>query len=380
MEQIIIKRGNTLIPLASKKTATSIKSATQNVALLGDDTLNIVVVSPFKLDFLIGDTTFVYGNIYKLNRLPKVKKNGMYEFEYELEFEGAQYDMMRVTYDLTIDTTSNQLADVSGDSLTGNLRRFAKVMVSNLNRVFKNMWELGECPDTAEDKTLTFSESENCVSVIQNLCKEFETEFEVLYSGYSGKYTINFKKIGKTFPYKFEFGKNNGLYQLTRENVSTSNIVTRLKVYGSTENITAKYRAQRLCLPNRSKRDCIEDAAAVRKYGIWEARKYFDDIKPSRTGKVEKIFSDSVLKFVDSTMFDLNEKDESGNTKYLLAETSAKVHFNTGNLAGYEFEVHSYDHATHTFTLKKDRQTNAEMFSLPKVHRHSVSARKTNTS
>lgn len=360
MEQIIIKRGNTLIPLASKKTATSIKSATQNVALLGDDTLNIVVVSPFKLDFLIGDTTFVHGNIYKLNRLPKVKKNGMYEFEYELEFEGAQYDMMRVTYDLTIDTTSNQLADVSGDSLTGNLRRFATVMVSNLNRVFKNMWELGECPDTAEDKTLTFSESENCLSVIQNLCKEFDTEFEVLYSG---KYTINFKKIGKTFPYKFEFGKNNGLYQLTRENVSTSNIVTRLKVYGSTENITAKYRAQRLCLPNRSKRDSyIEDAAAVRKYGIWEARKYFDDIKPSRTGKVEKVFSDSVLKFVDSTMFDLNEKDESGNTKYLLAETSAKVHFNTGNLAGYEFEVHSYDHATHTFTLKKQTDERGNVF------------------
>lgn len=360
MEQIIIKRGNTWIPLASKKTATSIKSATQNVALLGDDTLNIVVVSPFKLDFLIGDTTFVYGNIYKLNRLPKVKKNGMYEFEYELEFEGAQYDMMRVTYDLTIDTTSNQLADVSGDSLTGNLRRFATVMVSNMNRVFKNMWELGECPDTAEDKTLTFSESENCLSVIQNLCKEFDTEFEVLYSG---KYTINFKKIGKTFPYKFEFGKNNGLYQLTRENVSTSNIVTRLKVYGSTENITAKYRAQRLCLPNRSKRDSyIEDAAAVRKYGIWEARKYFDDIKPSRTGKVEKVFSDSVLKFVDSTMFDLNEKDESGNTKYLLAETSAKVHFNTGNLAGYEFEVHSYDHATHTFTLKKQTDERGNVF------------------
>lgn len=363
MEQIIIKRGNTLIPIASKKTATSIKSATQNVALLGDDTLNIVVVSPFKLDFFIGDTTFVYGNIYKLNRLPKVKKNGMYEFEYELEFEGAQYDMMRVTYDLTIDTTSNQLADVSGDSLTGNLRRFATVMVSNLNRVFKNIWELGECPDTAEDKTLTFSESENCLSVIQNLCKEFDTEFEVLYSGNSGKYTINFKKIGKTFPYKFEFGKNNGLYQLTRENVSTSNIVTRLKVYGSTENITAKYRAQRLCLPNRSKRDSyIEDEAAVKKYGIWEARKYFDDIKPSRTGKVEKIFSDSVLKFVDSTMFDLNEKDESGNTKYLLAETSAKVHFNTGNLAGYEFEVHSYDHATHTFTLKKQTDERGNVF------------------
>lgn len=61
-------------------------------------------------------------------------------------------------------------------------------------------------------------------------------------------------------------------------------------------------------------------------------------------------------------MFDLNEKDESGNTKYLLAETSAKVHFNTGNLAGYEFEVHSYDHATHTFTLKKQTDERGNVF------------------
>lgn len=363
MEQIVITRANgDKIPIANRKTATSIKSASQSVALLGDDTVNIVVSSPFKQIFLIGDVIYIYGNIYRLNRLPKVKKTGMHEFQYELEFEGAQYDMMRATYDLTIDTTKNELADVSADSLTGNMKRFADVLVSNLNRVFPGKWLLGDCPETSEDTTLTFAETDNCLSVAQDLCKQFDTEFDIEYNIKSGVHTINFRKVGKTFPYTFQYGKNKGLYSLSRENVSSANIITRLKVYGSTENITYKYRAKRLCLPGKSKQESyIEKPEAVAKYGIWEGRKYFDTIKPSRTGKVTAL-GGSVLQFVDDSMFDLNEKDAQGNTKYLLTESSAKVHFNTGNLAGYEFEVHSYDHATHTFTLKKQTDERGNVF------------------
>lgn len=363
MEQIVITRANgDKIPIANRKTATSIKSASQSVTLLGDDIVNIVVASPFKQTFLIGDVIYIYGNIYRLNRLPKVKKTGMHEFQYELEFEGAQYDMMRATYDLTIDTTKNELADVSADSLTGNMKRFADVLVSNLNRVFPGKWLLGDCPETSEDTTLTFAETDNCLSVAQDLCKQFDTEFDIEYNIKSGVHTINFRKVGKTLPYTFQYGKNKGLYSLSRENVSSANIITRLKVYGSTENITYKYRAKRLCLPGKSKQESyIEKPEAVAKYGVWEGRKYFDTIKPSRTGKVTAL-GGSVLQFVDDTMFDLNEKDAEGNTKYLLIESSAKVHFNTGNLSGYEFEVHSYDHATHTFTLKKQTDERGNVF------------------
>lgn len=363
MEQIVITRANgDKIPIANRKTATSIKSASQSVTLLGDDIVNIVVASPFKQTFLIGDVIYIYGNIYRLNRLPKVKKTGMHEFQYELEFEGAQYDMMRATYDLTIDTTKNELADVSADSLTGNMKRFADVLVSNLNRVFPGKWLLGDCPETSEDTTLTFAETDNCLSVAQDLCKQFDTEFDIEYNIKSGVHTINFRKVGKTLPYTFQYGKNKGLYSLSRENVSSANIITRLKVYGSTENITYKYRAKRLCLPGKSKQESyIEKPEAVAKYGVWEGRKYFDTIKPSRTGKVTAL-GGSVLQFVDDTMFDLNEKDAEGNTKYLLTESSAKVHFNTGNLSGYEFEVHSYDHATHTFTLKKQTDERGNVF------------------
>jgi len=363
MEQIVITRANgDIVPIANKKTATSIKSATQNVTLLGDDTVTIVVTSPFKQTYLLGDAITIYGNVYHLNRLPKVKKTGMHEFQYDLEFEGAQYEMMRATYDLTIDTTNNTLADVSAESLTGNLQRFATVLVANLCRIFPGKWVLGICPDTAEDKTLTFSEGDNCLSVCQSLCSEFETEFDIEYNSASGVFTLNFRKVGKTFPYTFKFGKNLGLYSLNRENVSSANIITRLKVYGSTENITYKYRAQRLCLPGKSKKDSyIEKPEAIAKYGVWEGRKYFD-IKPTRTGRVTAIVAGSVLKFVDKDMFDLNKKDDKGNTEYLLDETAAKVHFNTGNLAGYEFDVHSYDHATHTFTLVKQTDERGNVF------------------
>ena len=364
MEQIVIyKTDGTTLPLASYGTATTIESATQTVKLLGDDTVSVVITSAYKHNFNIGDYCIIYGKKYTLNRLPKVQKSGAFEFQYDLEFEGIQYDMSRVTFDLTVDTTNNQLADVSAESLTGNLKRFGDVLISNMCRVFPDKWLLGEYPTTSEDTTLTFSEGTNCLTALQTLCSEFDTEFEIVRDESTDVHTLNFKKVGKTFPYTFEYGKNRGLYSMTRENVSSENIVTRLKVYGSTENITYKYRARRLCLPGKKKQESyIEDAAAVAKYGIWEGTKVFDDIKPTWTGHVQKVVEGSVVQFVDDTMFDLNALNDDGSTKYLIAGSSAMVHFNTGNLAGYEFEVSAYDHATHTFTLKAEQDERGNVF------------------
>lgn len=362
----ITKANGSRVPIANRRTATDISSAKQNWALNAEDTVSITVVSPFPQTYGIGDKITIFGRDYKLNRLPKVKKTGMHEFQYDLEFEGIQYDLFRVTYDVTIDTTTNELQDVQGDTLTGDLRRFMTVLVANANRVFPGKWVLGVCPETAGDKTLTFGESDNCLSVLQNLCGEsnFNVEFEIEQS--NGVYTINlYEKVGQTLPYTFQYGRGRGLYELTRENVSSANIVTRLKVYGSTENITSKYRADRLCLPGKTKgQSYIEKAEMVAKYGIFEGRKNFDDIKPSFTGTVESIVSGNVLQFIDTDFpFNLNEKEADGvTTKYLIDGVAAKVHFNTGNLAGYEFEIHSYDHATHTFTLVKQTDDRGNVF------------------
>lgn len=363
---IIAKADGSRVPIANRRTATDISSAKQKWALNAEDTVSLTVVSPFPQTYGIGDKITVFGRDYKLNRLPKAKKTGMHEFQYDLEFEGIQYDLFRVTYDVTIDTTTNELQDVQGDTLTGDLHRFMTVLIANANRVFPGKWVLGVCPETAGDKTLTFGESDNCLSVLQNLCSEsnFNVEFEIEQS--NGVYTINlYAKVGQTLPYTFQYGRGRGLYELTRENVSSANIVTRLKVYGSTENITSKYHADRLCLPGKTKgQSYIEKAEMVAKYGIFEGRKNFDDIKPSFTGTVDAVVSGNVLQFIDNDFpFNLNEKEADGiTTKYLINEVAAKIHFNTGNLAGYEFEVHSYDHATHTFTLVKQTDDRGNVF------------------
>ena len=361
---IITKPNGSRVPMESRATATAINAAKQTWALNAEDTIAITVVSPFPQSYGIGDVITVFGRDYRLNRLPKVSKTGMQEYQYDLEFEGIQYDLMRVTYDVNINTTNNQLQDIQGDSLTGDLKRFMEVLISNANRVFPGKWALGVCPETDGDNTLTFSESDNCLSVLQTLCSEdkFGVEFEI--ERVNGVYVINIKKtIGQTLPFVLEYGKGKGLYSISRENVSSSNIVTRLKVYGSTENITSKYRADRLCMYGKDKASSyIEKADAVAKYGIFEGRKNFD-IKPTFTGKVSSVVDGDVLSFIDTSFpFDINAKNASGETLYLISGVSAKVHFNSGNLAGYEFEVHAYDHATHKFTLVKQTDDRGNVF------------------
>lgn len=361
---IITKPNGSRVPMESRATATAITAAKQTLALNAEDTIAITVVSPFPQSYGIGDVITVFGRDYRLNRLPKVSKTGMQEYQYDLEFEGIQYDLMRVTYDVNINTTNNQLQDIQGDSLTGDLKRFMEVLISNANRVFPGKWALGVCPETDGDNTLTFSESDNCLSVLQTLCSEdkFGVEFEI--GRVNGVYVINIKKtIGQTLPFVLEYGKGKGLYSISRENVSSSNIVTRLKVYGSTENITSKYRADRLCMFGKDKASSyIEKADAVAKYGIFEGRKNFN-IKPTFTGKVSSVVDGDVLSFIDTSFpFDINAKNASGETLYLISGVSAKVHFNSGNLAGYEFEVHAYDHATHKFTLVKQTDDRGNVF------------------
>ena len=351
-------------PLASRRTATAIKSATQTWNLNADETIVITVESPFPQQYEIGDKITVFGRDYTLNRLPPVKKTGMHEYQYTLTFEGIQYDLLRVQYELSIETSGNQLQDVQGDSLTGTLRKFMEVLIANANRVFPGQWSLGECPET-EYKTLTF-DGENCLAVMQNLCNEFtegSTTVEFDINKVNGVYVVDMKKVGSVLPYTFKFGRGGGMYELTRQNVTSSDIVTKLYVFGSSENISLKYRADRLCLPGCTKHQSfIQDNALVAKYGIIEGRKVFDKIKPHYDGNVTSIVAGNVLQFVDSGFpFDLMAKN-GDETIYLVPGENAKIHFNTGNLAGYEFEVTNYEHSTRKFSLKKFQDDRGDVF------------------
>ncbi|WP_313386893.1 hypothetical protein [Chishuiella sp.] len=363
MEQILVRRASGEEYLLEDRAAFRIiNSISQKTELRSNDTIDVDITSRQFHDFKIGDTFYYLGRKYTLNQIPRYQKNSRNEYQYSATFEGVMYDLRRASYDVNIDTTGSA---IYGETLTADLELFAKVLVENANRVFTDKWALGELPENTETKTITFSEDDNCLVVLQKLCDEYDTDFTISTDN-NGLNKINFLQVGEEIPLEFKVGFNGGLYNLVREKVDSSDIITRLKVYGSDQNLGTSYRSNKLVLPGKNKPNSyIENTDAIERFGIYESVKVFDDIYPRRNGKVTSINTDSPYKFSDSSMdFDLNEK-ENGNTKYLIAGTDAKIHFNTGALAGYEFNIvkeSGYNNSTKEFHIVKFADENGYEF------------------
>lgn len=354
MEQIIIYHPDgTAIPLISKKNVSVVSKATQKTALLSDDVISITVSSAVPLDLRIGDTARIYGKPYKLNQLPEPTKNGERRYSYELRLEGLQYDLIDVHYHLP--------ENAYGETLYADLKGHLAVLVWNINRIYPNKWALGEFPEDTDYKNITNSEK-NALQVLQELCSDYGVEFEITTDG--KHHTLNVRKqVGITHAFTLRFGRGKGLYQLARKNVNNAGITNRLYVYGGTENLGSNYGHTKLCLPGTTRLSSfLEDKESIGIYGVKEGEKNYSDIKPQRVGTVTALGKD-VITFVDETMFDLNAKDKDGkSTKYLIAGTNAKIKFESGQLAGYEFDLHTYDHATHTFVINKFTDDNGMVF------------------
>jgi len=360
MEQILVKRSDNVdYLLEDRNKGVFVSSIIQSTELRSNDVINVELSSREFINFTIGDSFHYLGQKYTLNQIPRYFKNSSNDFQFSITFEGVMFDLRRASYDVNIDTTGSA---IYGETLTADLELFATILIENINRVFPGKWVLGEIPAETETKTITFSEEENCLAALQMLCDEYDTDF-IIKTDNNGVNILNFKQIGEEISLEFKVGFQKGLYTLTREKVDASDIVTRLKVYGSDKNLGTDYRANRLVLKDKNKPNSyIENTQAVAKYGIYESTKIFDDIYPRRKGKVTSINSDSVYKFSDSSMdFDLKEKDENG-TKYLLNGVNAKIHFNTGDLAGYELEIHDYNHETKEFHIVKFADENGYEF------------------
>lgn len=353
MEQIvIIKADGTKIPLFSRKNASCVSKAAQKTALLSEDIVSISLTSAVPLNFGIGDHILLYGKPYKLNQLPEPTKEGERRYTYDLKLEGLQYDLIDAHYHLP--------EDAYGETYYSDLAGHLQVLMWNINRIFPGKWVLGEYPENTEYKNITNS-GKNCLQVVQELCSNYGVEFEITTDG--KKYTLNFKaKVGITHTFTLKYGRGLGLYKLQRKNVNNSGIVTRLFVYGGTENLRSNYGHTRLCLPGTTRlTSYIDDENAIALYGVKEGEKVYD-IKPQRVGTVTALGAD-VITFADNTMFDLNAKEPDGKTtKYLIGDTSAKIKFESGGLAGYEFDMHSYDHATKTFVINKFQDENGTVF------------------
>ncbi|MDM1138903.1 phage tail protein [Empedobacter sp. R132-2] len=329
-----IKRNNQTI-------ASVVAEGTYTAQIMGEEVVNMSFTLSESVEFLIGDYVEIYGQSFILNLAPEEEKISSIQFKYTLQFESVKYELGKIQ--LLFPDSSDTLS-ISDFSVMGDARRVLELIIQNANRV-QNNWKLGIVDDT-ETKNFSFS-AHNLLTALTMLADEFENEFWI-----DKNKTIHFTTKKEFSGLTLQYGIRKGLRSLYRSRVDSSNIVTRLFAYGSEKNISSEYRNY----SKRLKMDVPYLEANVDKFGIIEHTEMFDDVYPNRKGKVTAINPENILQFTDDGLeFDLNSSD------VLIPNTTIKVTFNTGQLAGYTLEVkeHGFNFNTKTFELQPAEQEKA---------------------
>ena len=378
----LVKDGCEDLPLGGPSARCAVVSGNISHTLMGEETLILEVEASAAVGFEVGYRTEVFGRTYYLNNLPRAVRMSGHRITYSVVMESLKYELSKVLFTNRFNGGSENVNEVDF-SFTGSFAGVMDKIVSELERVYgAGTWQWKEA-DTGVDeaydhsrldevKTLSFS-SENVLSALNTACGQWNAEFRVERE--AGVNTITAGRFGRNvWEHTFRYGRGNGLYRLTRDRKSDSNMITRLYAYGSDKNLSGKYRGRRrrLALPQSHESPLVkaggyvQDDALAEKFGYGEGAVIFDDIYPSREGTVSAVDDANVLKFTDESMdFDLNEKDGNGNSKYLLASATARVHFNTGKLAGYEFSIAGYNSGRKTFTIVPFTDENDYQYPSP---------------
>ncbi len=279
-------------------------------SISGEDVILFRYVSEqVKLDLQIGDFVEFKESVYTILDEPNVKKS-QNTFTYNLQFKSDQYILKNVQV---------MLDSESEFSLFGNAIDMVSLILSNMNRIYLDGLYYADYIEQTEPKLITFN-NENCLAALQRIASEFECEFVI-----KGKQITFRKKIGVERDLVFRYKKE--LRDIERQSLQNAELLTVLYPYGSNRNITNEYGSRRLKIAP------LERNTEV--FGTIERSITFEDIYPRFRGSVASLVNDST--FTD-TGIDFNINNQ------LIGGVKAKVIFNTGDLAGREFEIGSYNH------------------------------------
>lgn len=319
------------------------------------------------------------GQRYILAKPENLTKHYSRNIEYSVEFWGWWELLYRTKYKL-LSEKPHKLKF----SLTASPYTFMQLMIDNLN-LHDSGWKLGTCIEATE-KLLSFSH-EDCMSVLNRFCDEFNTEFE-----FEGK-TVHFCKVEKfkDSPIPLSYGRGKGFKSgVGRTNQGDKSPVTLLYVQGGERNIDrTKYNSPTLLLPKGQELEYQGRRYKTDSDGMYITRADKDlvtfnedsydasNIYPSRVGEVTGVETEAstdsegkpvtFYNIIDTTIPDaLNFRDcrLDGNT--------ATIIFQSGKLAGREFDIMQskddltgYDHATRTFKLVSMQE---DGMNLPNEH------------
>lgn len=308
-------------------------------SIMGEEIVAMAFTLDRKVDFKTNDTVEVYGNTYTMLVEPTVEEVSSMEFKYSLNFVSVKYNLAKAQY--FFPDKDNNLT-LSEHSSIATAKQLLDLLVQNANRLTTG-WTVGTV-DTTTAKQVDFN-GDNCLSALAKIAEAFDIEYWV-----DGNKSIHLTKRNAISGYTFGYGKTKGLTSLTRTPFNDSTLVTRVYAKGSDKNIAGNYRNYskhlKMAVPYLEKNTTI--------HGVIEHTETFDDVYPHREGTVTAVNASNPLQFTDTGIdFDLNAKDASGNTTILINNVSAKVTFNSGQLAGYTFEIkkNGYNHATKTIEL-----------------------------
>ena len=318
-------------------------------SFMGGNYLNVPLTVTRKLDVLPLDYVFFEGERYTLYDEPESRVfDGM--IDYTLIFHAPYFELYNKRY--------KNLGDLEFD-YSGDLVDFLNVLIESMGE------ESGFTLGTVESigwQTITFS-NKSCYGALVDICKAFEAEFVV-----SGKEISAGKSLAADTAYTFEYGRGKGLYELKREEIGNSSVVTVLHVFGGTTNVPAGYhlggKYGRLALPAPLTQN-------VDIYGVREDEVTFDEIYPRLKDKgllavtvPEDIASAAYWRVKLDIDFDLSKCVQPGLT--------AQLQFRSGELMGITFDLlaGSFDNTTKEVSIIVKEEGDARYPSLtrqPKV-------------
>jgi uncharacterized protein (TIGR02145 family) len=280
-----------------------------------------------------------YEPYYFMHR-PEVTKSSTNKYTYNLRLDHGSILLKQSRF------LNNAESDFP---LYADLATLVDLVCDNADRFIPGKFTAGTI-DATTTRLHTFK-GEDCLSVVKRLAQEYELEYDIRFIYPGSYYVIDIREqIAATKEVTLEYGKGKGLYELRRGQPNRDNLCTVLYAYGAAKNLKPDYRS--------GKRRLEFDGNPLRKndeiYMGVEKDAFFDDIYPRRTGTVSgytqvlkddltdqerEIWPGGIYQVIDTSLdFDLND--------YLLGGLSAKIHMNTGSLAGFEFEIALYDHAS----------------------------------
>lgn len=315
-------------------------------AIMGDNSVTLKFSLNEAIDFPVG-TYIMFDSVrYTLTSPEKWNRHGSENIEYTMVLEGVQSSLKK--YKLR-----NQQDGRLKFSMNASPAEFLQLIIDNLNQAGRESGWSGTCNISAENRTIEFNH-DFVASALTAVATAFETEYEITDSKVIRLGKVEYNKAN---PLPLAYGKGNGFKPGTgRANSNDSRPIEILYVQGGERNIDRSlYGSKELHLPRggRLTFEGVEYQADsqglfIQRYGVtprFGNEDSFDgsEIYPKRVGTVSEVIEVNAEKHLyDFT--DLSIPATLDYNQYIIAGETMTVIFQTGMLAGKEFEISKYVH------------------------------------